>query len=311
MEKTDEIKRKIITSMVAIILLILTIFGITYAYFVSKVKGNTNDKSIDVSTGKLELTYADGNGTVNAEKIEPGVVVKGKIFTVKNTGVSKVNSYEVVLERLQNDLKYYDDLTYELTCVSDKGTCNGNSDTFPIYESEIVRNEIDVDETQTYTLTLTYHETYVDQSKDMAKEVFAKVNIRDSENKFEKFNIIGNSTGLGVLVNDEDSRFNKKYKIDINATTKNLSPNVTLTYSLYVSEPLRCVNSTCDYIDLIQRKVVRKISNDNNTLSIKTEPTYEKIQVIDYNKLLIDKTITVTDSFTNGTIETELMNRNN
>ena len=37
-EKLSLVKKKIIISMCAIILLVLTLFGITYAYFTSKVK---------------------------------------------------------------------------------------------------------------------------------------------------------------------------------------------------------------------------------------------------------------------------------
>lgn len=414
MEKTDEIKRKIITSMVAIILLILTIFGITYAYFVSKVKGNTNDKSVDVSAGKLELTYNDGNGYIKVEKIQPGVVLKSKTFTVKNTGTGSIDSYEIILENVINELKYYNDLTYELECISDKGTCNGTNDTFPIYDNSIITNSIKTGETHTYTLTLSYNETYLDQSDDMAKTIEAKVNIRDSEFNYTKLNIYGNTEGLGTLVNDETNRFNGKYKIDIKSIGKNLfdknNPNLiggyisnkkllaytptigsfatfvlnckqnttytvsrqiigqrfvvtsgenppaadifftnelvgytkeslTITtgerdkylyvwfynsqydtytyeklmeeiqveecptatsyepyeeevYSIYIDEPLRCLDSTCDYVDLVNKKIIRRIKNDNGTLSILDNTMEEKIQSVD-SDLLINRNIVV------------------
>lgn len=442
MEKTEELKRKIITSMIAIILLILTIFGITYAYFTARVKGNTNDKSVSVGAGKLELTYNDGNGYIKVEKIQPGVVLKSKTFTVKNTGTGVIDSYEVILENVINELKYYNDLTYELECISDMETCNGAKDVFPIYDNPIVKNSIKVGETQTYTITLTYHETNLDQSDDMNKNIEAKVNIRDSEFNYTKLNIYGNSEGLGTLAIDETSRFNGKYKIDIKSIGKNLfninkvtafidkyytsmrnaygsiSNNVitskigiygnigllydskitlpagtytisadfmadkdsgnkgvsigvydlenkitkvrhqilsnyktwenkyyTFTldteceiailaqgtgekddylnlnikikniqlekaeqatdyepyeekiYSVYINEPLKCVDTSCDYIDLLNKKVVRKIKNDNGTLSILDEAIEEKIQTLD-SDILTSRNIVV-DGATN------------
>lgn len=415
MHDIDNVKKRIITSMIAILLLIFALFGITYAYFTAKVKGNTNDKSVDVSAGKLELVYGDGNGFIKVDKIQPGEVIKSKTFTVKNTGTGDIDSYEVILENVINELKYYNDLTYELKCNSDIGTCVGSNDVFPIYDNSIVVNSIKVGETHTYTLTLTYHETNLDQSDDMDKNIEAKVNIRDSEFNYTKLNIYGSSEGLGTLVNEETNRFNGKYKVDIKSIGKNLfnkddniafiwsggqvsttvygkqsiyaevkpntkytisrknltgekfviacldsfpieglknSENTTVTvaddksdvtiitgnktsyifawvyngqnashdytfeeglnsiqievgenatnyepyeeikYSIYIEEPLRCIDSACDYVDLVNKKVIRKIKNDNGTLSVLDTPTEEKIQAIDTD-ILTNRTIVV------------------
>ena len=406
----DSVKKRIITSMIAILLLIFALFGITYAYFTAKVKGNTNDKSVDVSAGKLKLIYGDGNGFIKVDKIQPGEVIKSKTFTVKNVGDGDIDSYEVILENVVNELKYYNDLTFELKCRSDMGDCNSINDVFPIYDNAIISNSIKIGETHTYTLTLTYHETNLDQSDDMDKNIEAKVNIRDSEFNYTKLNIYGSSEGLGTLVNEETNRFNGKYKVDIKSIGKNLfninecingidildngngsvrvksypsntlknlsqlAPNLKVgdefvfsmetngygaiyllnqrenystyignkdkrivtqkmlnsvvylyrqtsaqggadaiikniqieignkatnyeqyqeeIYSIYVDEPLRCIDSTCDYIDLVNKKVIRKIKDDNGTLSVLDNPTEEKIQVIDVD-ILTNRNITI------------------
>ena len=183
MDNMVQSKRRLFTSMIALLLLIITIVGITYAYFISRVQGNSNDESVNITSGKLELTYGDGNGEIVVEKIQPGVVLQSKTFTVKNTGTGYINDYEVVLENVINELEYYEDMTYELICESDKtgGTCNGNSGIFPKTDSVIVVNGIDSGETQSYTLTLTFKETGFDQSNDMNKLIRAKVNITDEE----------------------------------------------------------------------------------------------------------------------------------
>ena len=43
------------------------IVGLTYAYFLTKINGNENTKSISVTTANLALVYGDGNGTITNE----------------------------------------------------------------------------------------------------------------------------------------------------------------------------------------------------------------------------------------------------
>lgn len=181
MRRMDNVKKRIITSIVAIIVLIFALLGITYAYFTTKIKGNEDEKSANVSAGKLELTYGDGNKEIVVENIEPGTVLKTKSFTVKNTGTSRIDNYDVILENVVNELAYYEDLTYTLTCTSDKNdSCKGvENGIFPKYDQLLVTNSIEVGETQSFELTVTYNETNLDQSIDMNKVIHAKVNIID------------------------------------------------------------------------------------------------------------------------------------
>lgn len=301
MQEDNYTRKKITMSIVAITFLILALIGITYAYFIAKVKGNQSDKSVEVTSGKLELTYGDGNGVIEVEGIEPGDDIKEKTFTVTNTGDGKINRYDVVLENLVNELKNYDDFIYELSCVSTSGTCYGSKGVFPINNNIIVNNSIDVDETQTYTLKLYFIDTLTDQSVDMKKNITAKINIREPEFTYTKFNIYGNTVlennkeknSLGVLVEDENNLRYGMYKINIVSTNKNT--NEEIIYPIYLKEPLRCFNNTCDYIDYINGKIVRKIKNDNGTLSILDSDINEGVQLIDYY-YLINNNIKITDN---------------
>lgn len=242
METIDNVKRRIIISMISILLLIITIFGITYAYFLANVKGNENDKSVSVTAGKLELIYDDEDSIIIAEKIKPGITLEEKVFSVANTGTAKVDNYDVVLENVINELKYYEDLTYRLTCKSYKssdyetngtkslefGTCNGSEGIFPKYDNTLITNSIDKDVTHYYTLKVTYHETYIDQSDDMNKKVSARVNIEDNNYNMKKLLIYGNSIQEGTpsldtpieiksVGNKSDNLFNND-NIDLNNT---------------------------------------------------------------------------------------------
>ncbi len=185
MQTMDYVRKKILIGISALILLVITLLGITYAYFTAKVSGNTGAKSIVVTAAKLELTYNDGNGTVIVEKVEPGVTLESKTFSVKNTGTREITNYDVVMEVLENGLENYGDLIYELTCASDGEACQGVSGTFPIDDKVLITNSIKVGVTHSYTLTLTYRETGKDQSKDMNKKIEGNIIIQD-ETKHSK-----------------------------------------------------------------------------------------------------------------------------
>ena len=179
MQTMDYVRKKLIIGISALVLLVITLLGITYAYFTASVAGNTSDKSVVVTAANLELTYNDGNGAVIVEKVEPGVTLESKRFTVKNTGTKEINSYDVVMEVIENELEFYGDLTYELTCASDGKPCQGSSSSFPTKDKVLITNSIKVGVTHSYELTVTYKETGLDQSNDMNKKIEGNVIIRD------------------------------------------------------------------------------------------------------------------------------------
>ena len=188
-------RQKIIVSVTGIFLVLLILVGLTYAYFLTKINGNTNDKSISVTTANLILKYDDINDILISENaVEPGKSWV-KTFSATNKG-NKAVTYGVALENLVNTLERTEDLVYTLECkqylkngytVTDKvpsgtisGTCNGVEETeFPTLSSIIVQNTIDDDKVQAYTLTVTYKEANTNQSVDMGKQFSAKVNIVD------------------------------------------------------------------------------------------------------------------------------------
>ncbi len=173
-------KQRIIISVTGIFIVLLILVGLTYAYFLTRIQGNTNTKSISVTTADLKLTYGDGNGDITAEKIQPGTTIDTKTFTVKNEGNATLNNYAVYLEELVNTLSRTSDMVYTLTCTSSVTgkTCNGKTETsFPTQNGLLVTNNIDVNETQSYELKVVYKEMNIDQSEDMNKTIGAKVQI--------------------------------------------------------------------------------------------------------------------------------------
>ena len=172
-------KQKIIVSTTGIFLVLLILVGLTYAYFLTRINGNTNDKSISVTTANLRLVYSDGtDGVIGGTNIEPSDTVYTKTFTVKSEGNKNIE-YGVYLINVINQLTRKEDIKYTLECTTD-GTikCNGvNETTFPSGISQLITNTIEPGKTHTYTFKFTYKDTGTDQSIDMGKELSAKIQI--------------------------------------------------------------------------------------------------------------------------------------
>ena len=238
-------KQRIIVSVTGIFLVLLILVGLTYAYFLTKIKGNENNKSISVTTANLLLEYAD----VNDELITDSAVEPGKTWTKTFVATNKGNktvTYGVALENVVNTLERKDDLVYTLDCKQysktgfsiDKtnktvtgtisGTCNGVSaeTTFPSIGTILVQNDIADDKAQVYTLTITYKEMNVDQSVDMNKTFSAKANIVDPNN----FKPYGTNTLATAII---DSAKNKTNGTELVSTPKTLPAQATSSF-IYV-----------------------------------------------------------------------------
>lgn len=198
-------RTKIIVSVSGIFIVLLALIGLTYAYFVTRIKGNTNDKSVSINTAKLELVYGDGNGIIKpTELLEPGTPIDSKTFSVESKSDETIDTYGVYLENLTNDFSLKEDVTITLTCKEyDVGTnnlikdCTGLTNyVFPTKNELIVENRIDPNVRQDYTLTVNYEENNKDQSIDMNKRIKAKIQIYDTNNVIElKGRVNGSQAG--------------------------------------------------------------------------------------------------------------------
>ena len=204
-------KGKIIVSVVGISIVLLTLLGLTYAYFLTRIQGNTNDKSISVTTADLKLVYGDNSAEILGEnlKLVPSDTEIGtKTFTVTNDGNAKT-SYVVVIEDVSitkgdtTTTFESNDFRYTLTCTKKDGTsCDGVStqSVFPINGGVLISNSIDVSDVQSYVLTLWYIDTGVDQSNDMGKTYNAKINITNIES-MNTYSSNTNSLAYNIIEN--------------------------------------------------------------------------------------------------------------
>ncbi len=225
-------KQKIIVSVVGITIVLLTLLGLTYAYFLTRIQGNTNNKSISVTTANLEIKYEDNNDIITGDRIEPGTTLPSKTFTVTNNGNNSAD-YSVGLVNIINTFNNTEDVVYNLTCTSydksgftlnndgtvsgtEKGSCSGAKETeFPNLNSYIVTNSIDVDIVHVYIMTVTYKETGIDQSIDMNKTLEAKIDIFDPTSLTIKGNVTNYNENDYVVIQSkeqESSIVNGSYK---------------------------------------------------------------------------------------------------
>ena len=241
-------KNKIIVSIVGISIISLALIGLTYGYYLTRIQGNTNNKSISISTVNLELTYSDNSDVITGTNIVPGTTLGTKTFTVTNSGNNNVDSYSVGLVNVINTFTRLDDIKYTVTCSSSVTgkTCNGVSEsTFPNENSYIIENQINKNEVQTYVIEVEYKEMNVDQSVDMGKTLEAKIDIFDTKSLTIKGTVTNSSENDYVVIHSKEQTseiIDGKYKFigiepdSHKITIKNRKTTATKQTTLNVSK---------------------------------------------------------------------------
>ena len=219
----------ILTSILILITLIL--LGLTYAYYRTRIVENKADKSISVTSEKLEVLYTDGTAALKTEGLIKPNFTATKEFFITNTG-DKLSNYSVILDNMENTFQRKQDWIYTLTKTIfevnepidydniDSGTIvkaseivgNGNlSDSTQI----LLPNEsIDISQTEgksivyKYILSIEYIDSVEDQSFDMGKSLSFRVNISNTGNLSEVLNDIqvGDIVNYTYLKDNETSR---------------------------------------------------------------------------------------------------------
>ena len=255
-------RQKIIVSVTGIFIVLLILLGLTYAYFLTRITGNSNPTSISVTTANLELVYGDGTTAILTSEtplMPSSTPIGTKDFTVTNNGDD--SEYVVVFEDVT--VKYAadtvidgetvakdtpttfdsNDFVYTLTCtVKDKSgntlsdkSCDGvENGSFPMDGGIVLGNSIDKDDVHSYVLTLYYLDNGLDQSADMNKALNGKVNIKDiksinpySENTSSlAYNIINNS-----MLNKNGTELVSTLLSGIATSTSGKNYNTTITES--------------------------------------------------------------------------------
>jgi len=292
-------KNKIIVSVVGITIVLLALLGITYAYYLTRIQGNTNTNSISITTANLLLKYDDGSGAIVEENIMPGVTYT-KTFSVTNEGNAKIDNYVVYLEEVVNDLTRTEDLTYKLTCSSTAADCAGGSGEYPKLAGIIATNSIEVGVTHNYTLTITYENLpNTDQSIDMGSRISGYIQI---------YNLTDIVDLTGSVTNASDGDY-----VQINSVQK-ISQIVDGKYTLGAIEPGNHT-ITVRYIDendeeqirstktiTIQKGETAGVSGNVITVTNDSQTVTVNIDATNADNTTISNTIKEYNPFNEGTL---------
>lgn len=249
-------KTKIIVSITGIILVGLMLLGLTYGYFITKINGNTNAKSISVSSAKKVVEYTDLSEEISGKIIEPGYETI-KVFTAKNIGDTSA-TYHIYLDNVVNEFIRTQDITYTLY----RKAGNNTIDTSNLSDSDIVAsgflpkvsNYILLNQTietpneyYTYALKINYINSEENQDEDQGHTFSFKVQLHgDIVNNFAEgtlaYNILDNSmkktNGTEFVMTPktkvaEEASLFKYYSDKVDEALTEISLSISTTYQGY------------------------------------------------------------------------------
>lgn len=249
-------KTKIIVSITGITLVGLMLLGLTYGYFITKINGNTNAKSISVSSAKKVVEYTDLSEEISGKIIEPGYETI-KVFTAKNIGDTSA-TYHIYLDNVVNEFIRTQDITYTLY----RKAGNNTIDTSNLSDSDIVAsgilpkisNYILLNQTietpndyYTYALKINYINSEENQDEDQGHTFSFKVQLHgDVVNNFTKgtlaYSILDNSmkktNGTEFVMTPktkvaEEASLFKYYSDKVDEALTEISLSISTTYQGY------------------------------------------------------------------------------
>lgn len=271
-------------SLIGIVVVSLSLIS-TYAYQSLQVEYKGKEELL-VKAGVIDVSYTSTR-RINLKNMPLSTNYINNDYTefiIDNTNSTNDVSYKIRLVDLDYTKSLIsNDFKYTIVRVN-------NNDLEVLGEGSfinLVNNEYDFNtntgeyiniktgEKQTIRIYLWLNETkdnqnYLENSYFKGIVEINSVFTRDLESKtYTKFNIYGNTEltymldsteqelnkplstkSLGKIVNSSGIN-NGKYEIDLISNSD--------TFPIYLSNPLRCIDEVCDYIDAIKRKVIRLV----------------------------------------------------
>ena len=147
-------KKKLLIPVIASIITVLVLSGVSYAYYSAKIKENNKTETV-IKSNELNLIFT-GTSEITANNMIPGDSFT-KTFTVENTSNRTVD-FNIYLQNITNE--FNDDLVYALN--DDTGSVVGETP-LPVtnQNKSYLKTKLDIDSntTKTYTLTVTFKNT--------------------------------------------------------------------------------------------------------------------------------------------------------
>ncbi len=177
-------KKSLILSVCLLSVFVLSIIGISYAYYAANITGNdATNPSISLKSGYLSIKYTDGSQSLNTgDTTITGGTTLTKTFSVTNSG-TKSAYYAVWLKNVVNPFTRTKDWTYVLS-VGDIIISSGE---IPTQDTAIVvARGLEKGIKEDLTLKVTYAKTSEDQSVDMNKTLEFNVSVSQALSNLDK-----------------------------------------------------------------------------------------------------------------------------
>jgi len=209
---TKNIRMKFIVTV--LITFLLSILGLTYAYFSIQVTGNEEASSLKVTTARISLIYTDVQ-IVMGEYEQPGWT-QTKTLTVENDGTDTV-AYTIIWRDLYNELTD-GELVISATCSASSGTCAAINETIvptriPEGHNISVKKNISIAPgvTHTYTLTALFKETGSNQNYNQNKEFYGTLNIAEGADEHPLYKVMRTLATAGTYATTYSGTSNDTY----------------------------------------------------------------------------------------------------
>ena len=196
--KSNKIKIFVLTMLI----LLVSVAGITYAYFTIQITGNDTASSMRLRTANMQLVYNDVQ-IVSGEYATPGWS-QNKTLTVTNNG-NVTAEYTIIWRDLINEVTN-GELVISATCASNVqgNTCEGFEKSVPTRLTEahnvLVKSGISIEpgETHTYTVTAEFIETGSNQNYNQNKYFNGTLNIAEKAETHPLYEVMSTLATAGT-----------------------------------------------------------------------------------------------------------------
>ena len=268
--------KKLLIPVIASLVTVLVLSGVSYAYYSAKIKENNKTETV-IKTNELTIKYT-GTQEINVGNIVPGDSMT-KTFTVENTSNVPV-TYNIYLENIINE--FNEDLVYTL---KEENSEIIKEEVLPILSDKksylITDVEIKSQEVKQYEMTVEFKYSDKDQNKLQGKKFNATLGIDTTPVKIVK--VVNEKIDIDKLNSGEEVTkiFNVKnlsstiqnYDIKLSEIVNTYGNN--LTYTLNKNGQKIKENETMPTTDtkILENQTINGKTTDNYEITIKYEGT--------------------------------------
>ncbi|MBQ9853903.1 MAG: hypothetical protein IJO57_02590 [Bacilli bacterium] len=273
-------KTNYIIVLVSILLVLVTLIGITVAFFTASVGGNEKARETVVETANLALVFRDTEN-ISMYNALPGQSIT-KTFTVENVGDVTLD-YDITVIDVKNTF-VGGDLVYTLT--STNGGATAERVPLPLDSDKLVTATIDPGVTQTYTITILFLETGSDQNANQGAIFNGKLQI-NAQNMYsytgddEESSTSTEASGSGSSTTEPEI----PYSFGIDATFgqvlvgESIETNITYTGEGTISCEVASGNSSAARCDVVNNKLrVTGLASGSVTFNITETERGDQLQ---------------------------------